>query len=1186
MTLHNDEHAAPGADLAAADDDPRTGEGLSFSGLTAFGGGVAAGGDPLAPGTRLGDVAIIRFIAAGGMGRVYEGLQGMPCRTVAVKLIHPGVLSPTAARRFEHEAHILGRLNHPGIAKIFSVGMQEVTGCTFPYFVMEFIEDAHSITTYANDRSLATRQRVELFREVCRAVAHGHHKGIVHRDLKPGNILVDAAGQPKVIDFGVARSTDGDVALTTMHTDAGHIVGTLQYMSPEQLAGDAGEIDLRSDVYSLGIVLYELLAGRPPYDIARQPVHEAARIISETEPSLVSSLNPRLPRDLTTIVATCLEKDPGRRYSSAAELEADLGRFLRGEPIQARPPGFVDSLVKLARRHRFAAATAVGIAVAAMLALVGISLFAVRAERQRRIAIEERERADAANREATNHLYVANLRALQTALQTGNMPMAREAYRENAKIAGEPLPLEMRCLAAGLDEALVVLDPGESGIRDVAFSPDGSVLLGRSYVAARLDERPIPAPFLAAGGFARDLGRRMTHLFAVGNGLAYEPLAESADPWICRWQAGFDSTSRFDSASRFSGKADPTLAVSADGRRVAVQTLEGIEVSDGVTGTLVATLPTNRGRLQGASFSFDGRRLLTQDASSVVTLWDTSSGRAVANRHDRRAEAFRFSPDGRRLALLVGNRIETRNPENVADASQCGVCVLDAQDGRQLAVMTLPVGVDGVIGTLFDFSPDSTLLATSSREKHVTLWNVDDGTVATRLAVTNGVVTAIGFSSDGGMIAVGTESGEIIVGNPHTGICTGKRLGHEVAVTSLAFHPDGSRIASGSRDGMIRIWDAADGAPRSECAGVSELRAVCFRPDGGQIALAQHGAGRLELWNPNAMERDRVLDTGDGIINDIAYSADGRHVAVACGAGDGFGEVRVWDVESGHCVARLGDHEDGASTVAFSADGTRLLTRAGGRTSNVMLWDWAAGQRLLVETVPLHPQFRDRGAPFTTAVFAAGGSRVVGGASQAWDAGDGRQVAEIPRIGMVTAAAAGPGGLVARGTAMGTAYIDDCQRSTRVAKLVGHARSILDVAFSPDGRHVVTAADDATARVWETATGRELHVLRGHDAAVEKVLLTPDGRRIITASNDGTARIWDAASGRELCTLPGSRETPRAIALDPSGTRLITAGNGTARMWGLTNAAVISARRAAAARDAAAPPASPETPADRPDPAD
>jgi WD40 repeat protein len=1171
MTLHNDDRLGIGEEAEIAADGPLTGEGLSFSGLTAFGEAAMAGSDPLTPGTRLGDVAIIRFIAAGGMGRVYEGLQGMPCRTVAVKLIHAGLLSPTAARRFEHEAHILGRLNHPGIAKIFSVGMQDVAGRTLPYFVMEFIEDARGITAFAADRSLTARQRVELFREVCRAVAHGHHKGIVHRDLKPGNILVDAAGQPKIIDFGVARSTDGDVALTTMHTDVGHIVGTLQYMSPEQFAGDADEIDLRSDVYSLGIVLYELLAGQLPYELTKQPLYEAARVVRETEPGSISVIDPRLPRDVATIVEKCLEKDRGRRYSSAAELEADLGRFLRGEPILARPPGLVDGLVKLARRHRFAAATAAGISLAIVLALVGVSLFAVRAERQRLIAVAERQRADVASRDATSHLYAANLRALQTAIETGSMQLAREAYRENAEIAGEPLPLEMHCLGDRLDEALVVLDLQGDGVRDVAYSPDGSVLLARSYAAVRHErDDPIHAPFVAVGGFLHDAMRWAPHLFAVRQRFDYTPLPECDDPWVRRWQSGFESS------ARFSGKPDPTLAVSPDGRRVAVQTPEGIDVIDGQTGTLVAAVPTGRGRLQAAAFSTDGTRLLTHDASSAATLWDADTGQALGPRHEGSAEAFRFSRDSRRLAILVATS---------AEAGQCEVLLRDAHDGSLLTTVALPVGM-GFLDTVLEFSPDGALLATSSREKTITLWRVADGAVASRLAGGDGIVTSIGFSPDGSRIATGDQTGAISIWATHAGQLIGKRIGHKAAVTSLAFHGDGVTIASGSRDGTVRIWDATDGKPRSEFAGVTEVTAVCFRPDGRQIAIAPRGAGQIELWNPRTMERDAVLDAGGGRVNDIAYSAAGRHVAAACGSDDGVGEVRVWDTATGRILAQLDDHADGASTVAFSSDGSRLLTRSGARTANVMLWDWAAGDRLLVETIPLHSRFRDGGASFTTVVFASDASRVVGGKPEAWDAGDGSHAATLPRIGMVTATAAGPGGLVARGTAMGTAYVDDCQSGMRVSQLVGHARSILDVAFMPDGARVVTASDDGTARVWETATGTEVHVLRAHDAAVEKILLTPDGRRIITASADGSVRIWDASAGRELSSLPGSRATPRAIALNPTGTQLVTAAHGGVRIWGLANAAVIASRQTAAVPAAAAPRALPETPPDRPDLAD
>ena len=216
------------------------------------------------------------MISEGGMGRVYEGRQDHPRRTVAVKLIKPGVASEKLLRRFEFEAQVLGRLRHPGIAQIFSAGTFGEGTAAQPYFVMEYIAGAKPLTQYAIDLKLSTAERLAVFRSVCDAVAHGHQNGVIHRDLKPGNILVDATGQPKVIDFGVAKTTDSDMALTTLQTDVGQLIGTYQYMSPEQFDADPHAIDIRSDVYALGVVLYELLAGQPPYDLRRKTTTQHA----------------------------------------------------------------------------------------------------------------------------------------------------------------------------------------------------------------------------------------------------------------------------------------------------------------------------------------------------------------------------------------------------------------------------------------------------------------------------------------------------------------------------------------------------------------------------------------------------------------------------------------------------------------------------------------------------------------------------------------------------------------------------------------------------------------------------------------------------------------------------------------------------------------------------------------------
>ena len=256
-------------------------DGIDLSGLSAgatdFGFGTPTRDAPdMLLGIDLGGVTIKRLIGAGGMGRVYEGWQAPPGRTVAVKVMRPGLAAEEFFRRFDHEARLLARLQHPGIAQVFLVGVHRLPAGEVPFFVMEHLADAVPITDYARRHAGSVPQRLELFRQACAAVAHGHERGVIHRDLKPGNILVDSQGRVKVIDFGVARSTDADAALTTLETDAGRILGTLQYMSPEQFATGAEQAGVRSDVYALGVVLFELLAERLPYDVRRRPLAEAA----------------------------------------------------------------------------------------------------------------------------------------------------------------------------------------------------------------------------------------------------------------------------------------------------------------------------------------------------------------------------------------------------------------------------------------------------------------------------------------------------------------------------------------------------------------------------------------------------------------------------------------------------------------------------------------------------------------------------------------------------------------------------------------------------------------------------------------------------------------------------------------------------------------------------------------------
>ncbi|MCB9851688.1 MAG: SUMF1/EgtB/PvdO family nonheme iron enzyme [Phycisphaerales bacterium] len=371
--------------------------------------------------TEIGGYRIIRLIGHGGMGAVYEAEQANPLRRVALKVVRPGLLGGQFTTRLRREAQVLGRLQHLGIAQIFEAGIADRDGTPQPYFAMEYVAGL-PLDHYADGRGLCVRSRLELIARVCDAVHYAHERGIIHRDLKPSNILVTidrddpnedgvltpvqcresadclshwrCAGQPKILDFGVARITDADVQMTTMRTDVGQLVGTLSYMSPEQASGDSDRLDRRSDIYTLGVLLHELLTGSPPVNIRGRSIPEAVRLISDGDPMRLGTVNSHYRGDIETIVDKALEKDPDRRYPSAEELSADLRRYLNDQPIKARPVSAIYQIRKFTRRNR----ALVGGMAATLIAIVAGGIvagyYAVHEHRERLYAEQQRRLAD------------------------------------------------------------------------------------------------------------------------------------------------------------------------------------------------------------------------------------------------------------------------------------------------------------------------------------------------------------------------------------------------------------------------------------------------------------------------------------------------------------------------------------------------------------------------------------------------------------------------------------------------------------------------------------------------------------------------------------------------------------------------------------------------------------------------
>ena len=675
-------------------------------------------GPPHIPG-----IKIHRLIGTGGMGAVYEAEQEEPRRTVAVKVIRAGKTTRRLVRRFRGEAEALGRLQHPGIAQIYESGMTKSDGPfpARPFFVMELVRGpggatAPTLVEYALQKRLSFRNRLKLLAKVADAIHHAHQKGIIHRDLKPANILVTELGHPKVVDFGVAHITDADVLATTAsgQTNVGQIIGTLPYMSPEQAAGEDAQLDTRSDVYALGVVCYELLAGRIPHPVGQLMLHEVLRVIREEEPAPLGTVDRALKGDVQTIVSTALAKEKTRRYQSAAEFAADIRRYLRDEPLAARKASTLYLLSKLARRNKTLFGGAAAVVVALIFGLIGTAWQAVAASRAREDA-----------RLRLRDSYVAQARALRWSGRTGRQFEALDLLRKAKEIRhGPDLRNEVVAALAFTDmrrsrawdapTAVLRFDPlatryafhqgdGTIGIRRVdddapaltlagagasasiiRFSQDNRYLLAvEEGGPARLWDltRPgqpiaLPAPAGARyGEFMPDSSAVVVsdgttlRLFALP-GLVGRTLNLGATPFktlaispsgdfvcVCRTEQGADSVDVHEMK-----EGSQVARVQRDGRvldaawepqadRIATAGMDGkIRVWEWRIPALLATIPAHSTRITSVVYSPDGTMIASTSWDATLKLWDSESGAELAQ-CDVGGNGLQFAENGRRIAF-------------------------------------------------------------------------------------------------------------------------------------------------------------------------------------------------------------------------------------------------------------------------------------------------------------------------------------------------------------------------------------------------------------------------------------------------------------------------------------------------------------------------------------------------------
>jgi WD40 repeat protein/serine/threonine protein kinase len=991
-----------------------------------------------------GDYEILEEIARGGMGVVYKARQVSLDRVVALKMILAGQLaSASDVERFYVEAKAAASLQHPNIVAIHEIGQHEGQN----YFSMDYVE-GHSLAQLVRESPLPAARAAGYVKTIAEAIEFAHRQGTLHRDLKPSNILIDAFDQPRVTDFGLAKRIEADAQLTA----TGSLMGTPSYMSPEQAGASGGKLGPASDVYSLGAVLYELVTGRSPF--LGETLIATLNQVLNAEPVAPRLLNPNIPRDLETICLKCLQKEPQRRYPSSEALATELARFLHGEPIHARPIGKTARLWRWCKRRPLVASLSV-LAASLLIAVVvvtAVGYFATSA------ALDRSEHT----------LYAAQINLADESRRTAD--------------EGRLVDLLERHLP----------QPGQADLRGWEWD----YLRNQSRILTTIKDQTNDAPNSLLSRFLVSAGQQKPNL------------------------------------------AVRSLAWSPDGRSLAGGTWMAIQIWEPESGNVICTLPQFT---QWLAWNPDGRRLAaTGRMEPELVVWDTVDrtrvltlgGRSQGYTHELKGLAW--SRDGRRLAFATFDR---------------RVEIWDASSGAKLLTLAghpKDAGQPGYFPVLLAWSPDDKQLL-SSGDAETKVWDVASGRELRTFPR-----QALGCSPDFTRFSDNLFVYDIASGHP--------RFNFESSVFSLAWSSNGRRLATGSTN-TTRVFDAETGKVILTLVGRPN-QALAWRPDGERLAA---GLDQVTIWDTTSKNKKPTLANPRGELHSVAWSPDGRRIA---GGATSYippkaltGTVEVWDSESGDVVKSLewqASPEASAGPigvpsirVAWSPDGARLSSIDGSGTVKIWSttnWQPVSGLAQLPPYSGLAPaEGRLDWSPDGKWLAAASGWTTL----KIWESETGREVfhyGEPGKFGIQLVGWSKKSGELSFATQTETKSWNP--GSGRLRTVGGSERS--HIYFSPD-EQLVAIPDGAEITVlnvrmlsrWLSAP----RILRGHTDQVYDIAWSPDGRRLVSTSQDRTAKIWDLSSGLELLTFGGTETIPyRAAAFSPDGNRLAVSRGNTARI--------------------------------------
>ncbi len=1022
----------------------------------------------------IGRYKLLEKIGEGGFGVVYRAEQREPVRRhVAVKVIKLGMDTRSIVARFEAERQALALMDHPSIARVFDGGAT-VTGR--PFFVMELVR-AVRITDYCQANRLSLQERLSLFIPLCSAIQHAHQKGVIHRDLKPSNVLVtvqDGKPVPKVIDFGIAKAIEEPLTEKTVLTNFHAFIGTPAYTSPEQAEMTGADVDTRSDIYSLGVLLYELLTGVTPFDakeLTQSGLEGMRRMIKEVEPPTPSTRlrravaggstnSPIIPvdRDLDWIVMKCLEKDRTRRYETARELAADLERYLSQEPVLARPQSTAYRLRKAVRRHR-AAFAAVAAIVFAVVAGSTVSVWqAFRATRAERAAQEgrnneevlrhnaerERERALESQERAELNEYVADINLAHQSILAGNLARATEILTKHRNKSSERF--EWRYLwntAQGNDHQVIAREA--SSILSLATSSEWTVVGLQDAVHIYSAKTSSLVKILPKSGFSVALSSA---------GL----LATAGRNSVRVWR-----TSDWTEAYSLPEQAAP-LAFSPDGRWLATTSREGVRVSSSFDGKLVAENP---GSTPPFAFSPDGN-LIAVDAPNGIALKHVETGQTLrqldhsegifSDLRMRYMNAVAFSPDGN--TVVAARNVLREGGIFAIDvwAAATGVKVANLPKSRE-AIEHVGM-VSGVA-----FAPSGQLLASGSHDHSIRLW-------------------ALG----------GRECVERLYGNPSE-------------VWAVAFSADGRSVLSGAKDGTVRLWPT--NAATRERFYEGDWMPLKFSHDGRMLA-AINDQSKFVLLNLGTAEFEDSLPLGKlpSSLWAGAVSDDFRVLVHPLAQGG----LRVWDLQSRKSVD-LESHEIHRTWAAISPDGSTFL--AGGNRDSALWWNLHAPAETPLRLACKGALFSQNGAIVVTLHDRS---------IKLWNATTRSLKAEFPveaDFNFGTPLALSNDGRI---LAAGSNPITETENAIRLwdthsGKLLGvckgHTQGVRWIAFSPDGETLTSVSDDSNLRFWNVRTQQELLAIQRLADPARDILFSPDGHWLAAKTLAGL-RLLDGSAEHDF----------------------------------------------------------------------